>query len=125
MTTRTAEGGCHCGRVRFKCTFKNPPQVLDCNCSMCAAVGFLHLIIPNQADFELVDGRMVLTEYRFESRKARHLFCKHCGVKSFYIPRSHPEGVSVNWRCLEAVSDITPTIKKFDGLKWEEARAKL
>ena len=120
-----AEGGCHCGAVRFAVRFTASPRLLDCNCSICAKTGFLHLI-SHAADFELLRGADSLTEYRFGTGTARHLFCTTCGIKSFYVPRSHPDGYSVNWRALDGVEGITPVITPYDGRGgWETARAAL
>jgi hypothetical protein len=125
MTVRmTAEGGCHCGKVRFAVAFDAPPELLDCNCSVCSKTGFLHLIV-GAADFKLLRGADSLTEYRFGSGTAKHLFCATCGVKSFYVPRSHPDGFSVNWRALEGVDGVTPAVRAYDGRNWEQARAEL
>ena len=117
-------GQCHCGTIRFRFTGGPHVELLDCNCSMCARTGYLHLIIPH-ADFTLLSGGNVLTSYRFGSGAANHLFCKLCGVKSFYQPRSHPEAWSVNFRCLDEGHDLTPSIRKFDGQNWEASRAAL
>ncbi len=121
---RTASGGCHCGAVCFEVQLTSPVEVLDCNCSVCSKTGFLHLIVA-AADFTLLRGVESLTDYRFGSGTARHLFCATCGIKSFYVPRSHPDGFSVNWRALEGVADIAPTIRAYDGRNWEQARAAL
>ena len=99
-------------------------ELLDCNCSICAKTGFLHLIVPH-ADFELLSDDGALTSYRFGSGAAEHLFCKICGIKSFYQPRSHPEAWSVNFRCLDDGHSLTPTIRAFDGRNWEASRAAL
>ena len=121
----TLAGGCHCGAVRFEVDAPAAPiPLLDCNCSMCSASGFLHLIVAGGA-FRLLRGADNLTEYRFGERIARHLFCKTCGVKSFYVPRSHPDGWSVNARCLDGYYDLDFAIEAFDGRNWDEARAKL
>jgi hypothetical protein len=93
-------GGCHCGRVRFEVDAPARPQVQECNCSICRMTGFIHLIVP-ASRFRLLQGEDALTEYRFNTGIARHLFCKYCGVKSFYVPRSHPHGYSVNLRCID------------------------
>jgi hypothetical protein len=93
-------GGCHCGRVRFEVDAPARPQVQECNCSICRMTGFIHLIVP-ASRFRLLQGEDALTEYRFNTGTARHLFCKYCGVKSFYVPRSHPHGYSVNLRCID------------------------
>lgn len=119
-----AEGGCHCGAVRFSVEFAAPPELLDCNCSVCAKTGFLHLIATAE-QFSLLRGADMVSEYRFGSGTARHLFCKVCGIKSFYVPRSHPDGFSVNWRALEGVEAVTPVIRPYDGRNWEAARAAL
>ncbi len=119
-----ASGGCHCGAVRFEVRLASPVELLDCNCSVCSKTGFLHLIVA-AADFTLVRGADSLVDYRFGSGTARHLFCAICGIKSFYVPRSHPDGFSVNWRALEDVAEITPTIRAYDGRNWEQARAAL
>ncbi len=117
-------GGCHCGAVRFNAKADERPEMLDCNCSICARTGFLHLFIPHDR-FELLQGTDDLTSYKFGSKQADHLFCKHCGVKSFYQPRSHPESWSVNYNCLDAGHDLQPNITKFDGQNWEKSKAKL
>jgi hypothetical protein len=117
-------GGCHCGAVRFSVAVAGSVELLDCNCSMCAKSGYLHLIVAAN-DFTLLRGDADLTEYRFGSGAARHLFCRACGIKSFYVPRSHPDGFSVNWRALDDTAGVQPTIRAFDGRNWENARADL
>jgi hypothetical protein len=118
------EGGCHCGAVRFAIAVELQVSLLDCNCSICAKTGFLHLFIPH-ADFTLLAGSGDLTSYRFGTGAAEHLFCKTCGIKSFYQPRSHPEAWSVNFRCLDPGHGIEPSIVAFDGRDWEAARRSL
>ncbi len=117
-------GGCHCGAVRFAAQTEVQPEMLDCNCSICARTGFLHLFIPHD-QFDLLQGESDLTSYKFGSRQADHLFCRHCGIKSFYQPRSHPDCWSVNYNCLDAGHDLQPKITKFDGQNWEASKAKL
>lgn len=117
-------GGCHCGAVRFACEIAESVDVLDCNCSICAKAGFQHLIVPH-ADFVLEAGAEALLSYRFGTGAAGHLFCKLCGIKSFYQPRSHPEAWSVNFRCLDNVHGLTVRSVSFDGQNWDAARAGL
>ena len=117
-------GGCHCGKVRFDAEVPERVDLLDCNCSICALTGFLHLIVPH-ADFHLLSGADDLTSYRFGSGAANHLFCATCGVKSFYQPRSHPEAWSVNLNALDDISGLTITATPFDGRNWERAHAAL
>jgi len=100
MNETTHLGGCHCGRVRFEVLGPPPTEVLDCDCTICTMIGFLHWIVPGDR-FRLLSGSDVLTQYTFNTGAAKHLFCSVCGVKSFYRPRSHPDGYSVNVRCLD------------------------
>lgn len=116
----THRGGCHCGKVRFELEAPEELEVFECNCSMCQKLGFLHLLVP-QSQFHLVSGKDSLTSYRFNTGTANHLFCKACGVKSFYVPRSHPNDISVNARCLDEGSVQMLTVTPFDGQNWEEA----
>jgi hypothetical protein len=119
---RTHTGGCHCGRVRFEVIAPAKIEVADCNCSMCSKFAYLHLIVPAER-FKLVSGSDSLMTYTFNTGIAQHLFCTHCGVKSFYIPRSHPDGVSVNARCLDAGSVESMSVQPFNGREWEKGRA--
>jgi hypothetical protein len=119
-TTHT--GGCHCGRVRFRVT-ADLADVSDCNCSMCDKKGILHLIVPQDA-FELVSGGDDLTTYTFNTGVAKHHFCRHCGIHSFYVPRSDPDKIDVNARCLDGVDWRTLRPATFDGRHWEDAITK-
>ena len=111
-------GGCHCGAVRFEAALPDRALAQSCNCSMCEKTGFVHLIVP-ESRFRITAGEDKLTDYTFNTGVAHHLFCKVCGVKSFYRPRSNPDGWSVNARCLDAADDLEITIEPFDGRNWE------
>jgi len=115
----THRGGCHCGRVRFEVQAPAEIEVLDCNCSICAKTGYLHLIVP-AARFRLLGDPAALTSYQFNTGTARHLFCSVCGIKSFYVPRSHPDGYSVNARCLDAGTVTGMRTIACDGRDWEK-----
>ena len=117
MMTHT--GGCHCGRVRFEVTAPAHLEVSACNCSMCSKTGYLHLIVP-RSQFRIVAGEAALTSYEFNTKTAKHLFCAVCGIKSFYVPRSHPDGYSVNARCLDEGTVRGMTIVETDGRNWEK-----
>jgi hypothetical protein len=119
---RTHTGGCHCGRVRFEVIAPARLEVTDCNCSICSKYGYLHLIVPADR-FKLLSGRETLTTYSFNTHVAKHYFCSACGVKSFYIPRSHPDGISVNARCIDSDTIEAMAVKPFDGRDWEKGRA--
>ena len=122
METVSLEGGCHCGRVRFTVRATLPLHVLDCSCSICRKSGLLHLIVPRTA-FTLLSGEADLVEYRFNTGVARHRFCRYCGVKAFYVPRSHPDGFSINGRCLDAGTVSFFHITPFDDNDREAATA--
>jgi hypothetical protein len=117
-------GGCHCRAVRFEAEVAEAVEIIDCNCSICSATGFRHLIVPH-GDFTLLSGDDALTSYRFGTGAADHLFCRICGVKSFYQPRSHPAAWSVNLNALHDPGALRITVRAFDGRNWEAARAAL
>ena len=115
------EGGCHCGRVRFRAQV-DLEQLSHCSCTICTKKGILHLpVFPSE--FELLRGKNALTVYTFETGVAQHTFCSHCGMHAFYIPRANPHRISVNARCLDDVDG--PSLKPsrcFDGRHWEDAQ---
>jgi hypothetical protein len=117
-------GACHCGRVRFGVDAPIDIDALECNCSICSKSGFLHLIVP-RSRFRLLQGSADLATYTFNTGVARHLFCKTCGIKSFYIPRSNPDGYSVNVRCLDRATIRQVNVSSFDGKDWEAHGADL
>ncbi|HEX6832247.1 MAG TPA: GFA family protein [Rudaea sp.] len=118
----THRGGCHCGRVRFEVDAPARIEAIECNCSICRMSGFLHLIVPANR-FRLLSGAEDLTEYRFNTGTARHRFCRVCGIKSFYIPRSHPDGVDVNVHCLDRSTIGSIVVSTFDDARREESTA--
>jgi hypothetical protein len=120
----THRGGCHCGAVAFEVEAPSRLLVQECNCSICSASGFLHLIVPRER-FRLLRGDAALTEYTFGTKVARHLFCRTCGVKSFYVPRSNPDGYSVNARCLDPATVEAMVVESFDGRNWEASAGAL
>ena len=117
------EGGCHCGVVRFAVEAPAEVEVERCNCSICSKSGFLHLIVP-LARFELLSGAEDLSTYTFNTGVAEHYFCKHCGIKPFYKPRSNPDGMDINLNCLDE-QPAQVQIVEFDGQNWEKNAASL
>lgn len=111
-------GSCHCGAVRYEVDAPADIDVSECNCSICSRSGYLHLIVP-KSRFRLLSGEDNLTTYTFDTHEAKHKFCKTCGIKSFYIPRSHPDGISVNARCIEDGTIRSMKVEFFDGKNWE------
>jgi hypothetical protein len=121
---RWRRGSCHCGAVRFEALSGSPVEVEACNCSICRRVGFRHMIVP-QSCFRLIQGKDALTSYRFNTAVAEHTFCKICGVKPFYTPRSNPDGVSVNANCFDDGEAPDLIEVAFDGQNWEANAASL
>jgi|ERR1043166_479045 hypothetical protein len=120
----THKGGCHCGRIAFEVDAPPVIDALRCNCSICAMTDYLHLLVP-AARFRLLRGGQDLATYSFGTRTAKHLFCRTCGIKSFYVPRSHPDGFSVNVHCLDPATVERVNVSEFDGQHWEESVAAL
>ena len=119
---QTCEGGCHCGRVRFRAK-ADLSALGECNCSICTKKGILHLPV-RQDDFELLSGADALSTYQFNTNAAQHTFCRYCGIHAFYVPRSDPDQISVNARCLDGIdaAQLKPS-RFFDGRNWEAAFA--
>ncbi len=117
-------GGCHCGAVRFEVALPDRVVAQSCNCSNCERAGFVHIITP-ATRFRLTKGAEALSSYRFNTGVADHLFCSICGIKSFYRPRSNPDGWSVNARCLDDADALDIRIEAFDGRNWEAHAASL
>ncbi|MEJ2681204.1 MAG: GFA family protein [Gammaproteobacteria bacterium] len=110
-------GSCHCKAITFEV---EAPEVIEadyCNCSICKKSGYLHLIVP-LSKFKLLSGEEMLSTYTFNSGIAKHTFCKKCGVKPFYTPRSNPDGIDVNVHCIDS-EHLSIHITEFDGQDWE------
>ncbi|KAL6061124.1 Centromere protein V [Balamuthia mandrillaris] len=139
-------GGCHCGKVRFSFLAPAEIEAEECNCSICSKKGFIELIVP-ASRFTLEEGsRAALSTYTFGTHTAQHHFCSTCGIASFYVPRSNPDGFSINLRCvdpgnashlpfwsfffvdalfLRAGTIRSMKVVPFDGQNWEEHAAAL
>jgi hypothetical protein len=115
-------GRCHCGAVAFEVEAPAVIEALDCNCSICGQSGFVHLIVP-RARFRLLRGEGALTDYRFGTGTAVHRFCSRCGIKSFYVPRSNPDGIDVNVRCLDRSTIAELRVSLFDDSNREASSA--
>ena len=116
-------GGCHCGKVAFEVRGGiRPRAVLVCNCSICTMKGYLHWIVPREA-WRLVSpaSEEELPVYLFGQGIAQHRFCDVCGVAAFYVPRSDPDKIDVNLRCVRGVDVAALPVETFDGQRWEAA----
>lgn len=124
MSRSWKSGACHCGSVQWEAELDDAVVADACNCSVCDMTGFLHVIVP-ASRFRLLAGQDQLTEYMFNTGVAKHLFCRRCGVKSFYIPRSNPDGYSLNLRCMDRTQFSSVEVRPFDGRNWEANAAAL
>lgn len=115
----THSGGCHCGAVKFQVEAPPSIEAAECNCSICSMCGFLHLFV-SRKNFRLLQGDDEITTYTFNTGVAQHYFCKHCGIKSFYLPRSHPEGLSINVNCIDPSTICDLKVVPFDGRNWDK-----
>jgi hypothetical protein len=113
--TSTHTGGCHCGAVRYRVKVNLDP-VITCNCSICSKTGTMLAFTP-ESRFELTSGADALTDYQFGKKRLHHLFCRHCGVRSFGRG-TMPDGtamVAVNVRCLDDVDLESVKTTPYDG----------
>jgi hypothetical protein len=131
------EGSCHCGAVQFTVEAPMHLTVWNCNCSICYMKKNWHFIVPSSS-FHNYKGEDALTEYRFNTKQAKHMFCKYCGVQAYYVPRSNPDGIAVTLSCIkpEQVNSlflyscfvthlslfqlISYEIINYDGQNWEQ-----
>lgn len=120
----THRGGCHCGRVAFEIEAPTKIEATECNCSICSMCGFLHLFVSHEK-FNLLQGQESISTYTFNTGVAQHYFCRHCGIKSYYVPRSHPDGLSINVNCLRPDTIENIQVTPFDGGNWEKNVAEL
>jgi len=113
-------GSCHCGKVQFEVLAPKNLVVYDCNCSICAIKHNIHFVVAER-NFKLLEGADHLACYQFNTRQAQHLFCKICGVQSFYKPRSNPDGYGINPNSLDQSTVESIKIIKYDGRNWEKS----
>lgn len=105
-------GGCHCGAVRFEAEL-DLEKTLTCNCSHCG-IKALILSATDKDAFTLLSGEEMLTEYMFNKKAVRHLFCKVCGVQTHSSGVEYP-GVMVNVRCLDDIDVSTLSPQAYNG----------
>jgi hypothetical protein len=114
--SKTYQGSCHCGNVKYQVELDLSGPVLACNCSICTRTGSLMAFVPEE-QFQLLSGEGSLSDYQFNTKKIHHLFCSTCGVRSF-ARGTGPGGSAmcmVNARCLEGVDPLALEVKRWDG----------
>ncbi len=117
----TYHGSCHCGHIKFSIT-TTIDKIISCNCSICFKKGMLHhRVAPEQ--FNLTQGKEDLSLYQFDTKEAKHYFCKECGIHPFSNPRSAPDMFSINVRCLDDydLENEDYELVEFDGRNWEDS----
>ena len=118
---KTYNGSCGCSKVTFEVETELK-RISKCNCSICTKKGIIHHVV-DQNQFNLISGKDSLSLYQFGTMRAKHYFCKHCGIHLYNNPRTYPEKVSVNVNCLDGydLEKVITKVVKFDGKNWEEA----
>lgn len=114
MSAELLHGSCHCGAVKFEVRTPITPAS-RCNCSLCRRKGAL--MSPGFAgdQLKIVSGEDALTMYQFNTRVAKHYFCKHCGIYPFHQTRKDPLLWRVNLGCLEGVDPYALEASVADG----------
>ncbi|KAL9272980.1 Centromere protein V-like protein [Drosera capensis] len=116
-------GGCHCRSVRWQVEAPSSVVAWECNCSDCSMRGNTSFIVPSEK-FELLgNSKEFLTTYTFGTHTAKHTFCKVCGITSFYMPKSNPDGIPVTYKCVDPGTLSHVEVRKFDGRNWDTAHA--
>lgn len=115
--SRPVEGSCHCGAVRFVAKLADGlEKPRRCNCSLCRMRGAV-VVTALLNDLKITAGEDVLSEYRFNTRQARHYFCSKCGIYTHHQRRSNPSQLSVNVACLAGVSPFDFShLPVYDGI---------
>ncbi|ELU10582.1 hypothetical protein CAPTEDRAFT_171327 [Capitella teleta] len=113
-------GGCHCGTVQYEVMAPSKVMIFDCNCSICTKKQNKHFIVP-QSRFKLLKGADSITTYTFNTHKAKHTFCKICGVQSFYQPRSNQDGYGIMPHCIDSNTITGMERTQYDGQNWEKS----
>lgn len=114
MNTETLKGSCHCGSVKFEVRTPLAPAA-RCNCSLCRRKGALMSPPFEAGRLTITQGEGALTLYQFNTRVAKHFFCRHCGIYPFHQTRRDAKLWRVNIGCLEGIDPYTLDAGLSDG----------
>lgn len=107
------KGSCHCGEVRFEIT-SDLAELTTCDCSLCVKKNAL-MVKVHEADFKFISVETSVSEYRWNTKIARHYFCKTCGIYTFHRKQAMPDYYGVNIFCLDNVNPQTIPIRATEG----------
>lgn len=117
LNMETMRGSCHCGTVTFEVDLENGlTGIHHCDCSLCrkrtAFVGSTSL-----TGLRILSGEDNLALYQFNTKTAKHYFCKACGIYTHHQRRSNPNEYGFNVGCIEGINafDFAPA-PVFDGV---------
>jgi hypothetical protein len=121
--TTTKTGTCHCGAVAFEVTLENGLENLRrCNCSLCRRKGAVMASVP-VGKLRVVKGGEMLSLYQWNTKVAKHYFCKVCGIYTHHQRRSNPNEFGVNVGCFDDVDlSALGEIKTGDGASMSGGR---
>ena len=114
------KGSCHCGAVEFEVEGDITSGVI-CDCSLCKRKGAIMHRIPNE-QFRLIKGENDLTTYQWNTRVAKHYFCKHCGIYTHHQPRTRPDLIGVNVGCIDTLDARALPLDRVEGSKLSGGR---
>ena len=101
---KTKVGTCHCGAVEFEVKLKNGLEnIRRCNCSLCRRKGSIIASV-SLDNLEIIKGEDNLSLYQWNTKTAKHYFCKICGIYTHHQRRSNPTQYGFNIACLEGVN---------------------
>ena len=106
-------GSCHCGAVCFRIDFEIV-ELTTCDCSLCVKKNALMTRVPERA-LSILKGEEALALYQWNTRRAKHYFCRHCGIYVFHRKRSQPDHFGVNVFCLDGFDASSIPVRATEG----------
>ncbi|CAM5562485.1 MULTISPECIES: GFA family protein [Sphingomonadales] len=106
-------GSCHCGGVRFTLD-SDPIELTTCDCSLCVKRNALMVKVPEVA-LHIEQGEQLLSLYVWNSGRAKHYFCRRCGIYVFHRKRAAPDHFGVNIFCLDGFDATALPVRATEG----------